>query len=326
MIDLFFHFIQIMDIAEFLNLMFIFSKIRIVLILIGLVGNVLSLIIFSRKSFSHNSISIYCRALELIDLHHVLVLSRELYHAYFKSDVLVDSIFLCRGSIYLTLVATSPPGWLLSAFSFDNMICVSQIKHFYFMKKRTIQIAIVVAIILLHAIVYLIFPQKFELTTNRLSNNATLLVCDIFNMPNSDILVLFYLIDSTLLPFGFIVVTTIVIVYKLVGLRKKLETRSSRIMRERRYKDRKLAITSLAMNFIFLLLKSTISFGYFIDLDDYLLNRAFFSFTMLTFKLNYSLRFSIYFISNSIFRNEFYKLVRLKGGDKSKSSVSTQDT
>jgi len=50
-----------------ISIFLILLKISFATVSIGLVGNLLSFLVYSRKAFKKNSINIYCRALAIVD-------------------------------------------------------------------------------------------------------------------------------------------------------------------------------------------------------------------------------------------------------------------
>ena len=95
---------------------FILRITTIIVIIIGLVGNFISFILFSRSpSFRKNSISIYSRALAIFD-------SFIIYQAIVNFYLILDNYYIgmysdltCKLIYYILYAFGSIPGWILIA-------------------------------------------------------------------------------------------------------------------------------------------------------------------------------------------------------------------
>lgn len=100
-------------------------KLRFIIVVIGLVGNFLSFVVFSRKSFRNNSINVYCRALVLSDSTVLTVQFINLIFVIFvNNDVFSSSNALCKFSYYVFTSLSPTSGWILVIFSIDKAMCV----------------------------------------------------------------------------------------------------------------------------------------------------------------------------------------------------------
>lgn len=97
------------------------SIVTLIITIIVTFGNIISFIIFSRKTFWRISVSIYCRALALFDTINNS-LSTLIYVYYIMYDFFIlnysDFIYALFSYGYYTLA--SIPGWFLVAFTIDS--------------------------------------------------------------------------------------------------------------------------------------------------------------------------------------------------------------
>lgn len=102
----------------------------------GLVGNALSFVVFSRRTFQNNSIKIYCRALALIDSISIIVQLVNDFAKYAGVDIYKPSLVMCKLSTYVSLTIPPISGWTLAALSVDQAISVRQLgNRFRFVRK-----------------------------------------------------------------------------------------------------------------------------------------------------------------------------------------------
>lgn len=93
--------------------------------IIGVAGNFLSFVVFSRKQFKRNSISVYCRALAIVNslvllIQFPLVVSQMFYGV----DLYAISDSVCKFTAYVTMCVPPISAWILVSFSLDKLICV----------------------------------------------------------------------------------------------------------------------------------------------------------------------------------------------------------
>lgn len=91
---------------------------RVIIISLGLLGNIISFIIFSRKTFRKNSISTYCRALAVLDCIIIIELIHIVHYIINSTKLdfsnLTDAT--CKIFYYLSAQYGSIPAWILVAF------------------------------------------------------------------------------------------------------------------------------------------------------------------------------------------------------------------
>jgi hypothetical protein len=212
------------------------AEIRIPLYVVGLFGNILSFLVFSRKSFSGNSISIYCRALIISEFFVLMPLALDI-GLTFKSDLTVVSNFFCKFSYYIIISGSSTPGWILAVLSLDKMLCIRWINKFLLIKKRSFQLTVVLVIAISNLFLYLLLPFGMQIETISVesSNNVTSQVtCDLVYNEYSNEIAFIYLIESNLIPFVLMISSSFVTMRVLVKSRKNL---GNRVSARRRVKD-----------------------------------------------------------------------------------------
>ena len=296
----------------------IVSGVRFGVILAGLMGNIITFIIFSRPVFQKNSISIYCRALAVFDSFTIVHLVYE-YGIAFSSYFLGNySDLACIVYNYSNIGFGPIPGWILIALSIDKLLSMKNIGN-SLIKKRWFQLIIIASIVLINLLLYIEIPIYLRLVSFEYGN-TTYRYCILNMMPYGDIVNLMYLIQANIVPF-LIMITTSIMSIRLI--RKSSKNISAQLAsRERRRKrDIKFAVTSIMFNFMFIILRLPIVMLSFLSIFISSLTNTDLSFmlTYLLYFVNFSSGIIVHLVSNNIFRREFLAFFRCQ-----KSSSVTQ--
>jgi hypothetical protein len=143
---------------------YVIGVLRIPMMVIGLVGNVLSFLVFSRRKFTDHSISIYCRALAISDSFTLYQLVFDIIYYAFNILLSSQSEFWCKLNFYLIISLSSTSTWILVAFSLDKMVQVlGKTQKYPYIKKKKFQLIVVCSIVVLHALLYSFIPILLEL-------------------------------------------------------------------------------------------------------------------------------------------------------------------
>lgn len=103
----------------------IFYKVQLSCMITGLFGNLISFVVYSRKTFRRNSINVYCRALAIFDSYIMIVqMANTISIIFYNADLYAQSDSACKFSIY-SFVATPPiTSWILVLLAIDKLLCV----------------------------------------------------------------------------------------------------------------------------------------------------------------------------------------------------------
>ena len=210
------------------------------------------------------------------------------------------------------------PPWIMIAFSIDKLLSM-RTNSIAIIKKKWFQCSVIAGIALLHIGLYMYYPILIK----RTEIFPGFFICDITTIGFLTIHMTLVLIDSCLIPFVVLTITSILTIRVLIKSSNSIE-RTGNMSKERRSRDRKYAITSVTLNTIFIVLKlpSTIfllmfaSYSYF---DVY-----FYNIGNLLFFLNSSIGFLVFLVTNSLFRREFLVLFRLVKTNNGSSVVTSR--
>lgn len=276
------------------------------IIALSVLGSIFSFVVFSRKQFQKSSISLYCKWLAIFDLYLLFNLVICLINILGNIDLTNTSQIVCK-LVYLFSIGISPmPGWVLVAFSIDQLIAVSKTKRFKFVNKKLFQYGVISGIFFVNLAIYSpVFWLSGLLIAN--SGNSTITYC---NMVPS-IMPYVYLLESSLIPFAIMLVTTTLIIRLLIQLRKRIANEIS-TDDSRRTHNLKFGFNSAILNIIFILFSTPIVVYYMLPKGNYYVNYFIQNLSLVFFYSNFALHFWIHLIVNSIFRNEFLILLRIR--------------
>lgn len=98
-------------------------------VLIGLIGNILTFIVFARRKFRNNSISINFRALAIFDSFIVLEAVINFYLIFYKYYIAQYSDSVCKLVSYISYAFGSIPGWILIALSIEKLLSMKKVTN-----------------------------------------------------------------------------------------------------------------------------------------------------------------------------------------------------
>ena len=283
------------------------NTMTVITIAIGVIGHIVSVIVYLRKPFRNNSISTYCIALAVVEclalFKFALIIGTLAYNLSYITDL---SDELCKSFNYILTLLVSIQPFIMVAFSMDKLLSM-RTKSFPMLKKKWFQVSIVSGIVLFNALIYIYYPILLK----RRIVAPGRFVCDSSAMSFFTILTNELLIETFIFPFVIMIVTSVLTIRQLYKSRNSIE-RIGNVGKERKSRDAKFAITSLTLNVMFIILK--LPFLIFYVLNAYLLyyDVYFYNIANFLFYLYTSSGFFIHLATNSIFRQEFLLLIRLK--------------
>lgn len=288
----------------------ILSGLRLVTILIGLIGNILILVIYSRPAFKNNSISIYSRALALVESGTIINLIYEYGTTFFNYFIGNHSDLACILFYYIGISMGSSSGWILVAFSLDKLLSIRKPGKSSVIKQRSFHYMIVLSIVLINLLLFIEIPiyLRLEMRFNATNRTAIRWVCDSASLPFARFVTSASLIEGNIVPF-LIMFTTSIISIRLI--RKSSRNVSKYLTRRnsRQRNDMKFAITSISFNFMFILLRLPfivvavlMSFSHGVSIFSLEAELAY-----LVYFMSYSSGIAVHFLSNNLFRREFYQ-------------------
>ena len=287
---------------------------------LGFLGNILSMIVFSRKTLRSRSCSIYFLALSLSDVCVLLGYTFEnlLFHAY-GIQVLSNS-FMCKSVIFLIYASTDVSNYLLTFAAIDRCVLVSQRTsvHHRFCRK-----SVATSLILLIIFLFSVMNSHFLFGFHVDEQGACL--------PAGSSYIYFYvhhydsyidILKTVLIPFFVIFLCNILIIFRLTQKQTSISRTASITRRSRRRrieKDRQLTGFLLSTSILFILLSLPSEINDFLRTNlsrQFQISHACEIWTSTTIfillhQINHASHFYVYTLTGPIFRKEFQKFLCL---------------
>ena len=129
----------------------------LIIVPIGLIGNLLNLIIFSKKSLRKESIFVYYFMMSLFNIPFIIVGLIALYPD--TSTRLLKSTFDCISILYSFRISSQMSSWLTVMVAWDRIMCVAFPTRFKFICKRKFLFCVILALLI--AILLINIPNFF---------------------------------------------------------------------------------------------------------------------------------------------------------------------
>lgn len=282
------------------------SIITEIMAVLGIIGNIISFIVFSRPTFQKNSVSIYFRALAIFDMFIIYSAILDFYYIFYEYFIPNYSNSVCVACTYSYYTLGSITGWILISFSIDRVQSLKKVTNT--MKRPIVHYSVIIAIFLVLLLLYIEIPIYLRLSPIEIYG-TTFYVCDPSLLPFGKVINIIYIVDGSILPFVIMTISSLVTIKLLRDSRSHVGT-FLMADNKRKNRDNKFAITSLAFNFLFIVLKMplviVITIGY------NFVNYYFLQIAILLFFLDYSIKFFVHFVSNCLFRRELFILLRIR--------------
>ncbi len=254
----------------------------------GIFGNIITIIIFSRKKFQNTIFSTYFRILSLFSMLTLFIRIHETLKSNFGFKLIDESLIICKLVKYFSYFLPSINPWMFVTISIDRYLSIAKPTKILSRKKISFQIICSIGLIITCSLVYTPIIWETDMKNKNMTNQS----CG--SEPYNTLFNTTYLI---LLPFALMMIFTILTLVSLFKSRRRNQS-SSTI----KSKDIKFAITSISLNLLFFIFGFPIGL-YFIITDKIESNYPILVFTEL-FYINYANLFYISIIFNSIFRKE----------------------
>ena len=294
---------------------FIFQCIQFLVGLIGIIGNIIVFIVFSRPNLKKHSYSFYCRVLAIIDIGVFIFTFKNWASYVLEANLDIVSPFFCSINLFLIYILGGQSILMLTFITADRMLTIVYMNRFSFLKKRWFQWLIIFIGVVYNVLLNLMLPINNRLIEIDLGTNSSQSIKLCFL--DTQIIVNQTWIHLANFFFLNILVNNILnikIIWFIVSSRRKMARNSSNLSQST-WRDRKFAITSIGLNLAAMILKFPMTIAFLI------MNTTVFSFDqiieiqtiVITIAiLDNGFSFIINFFVNSIFHDEFLALIGIR--------------
>lgn len=218
-----------------------FNHLAIVLMIVGTIGNILSLVVFLRSKMRIHSTFMYLAILSVLDL---LVIYFGLLRDYlvFKFDLDISGLILCKLHVFSFYFFLHMSSWLMVSVNIDRLIVVSFIKSSkqWCTPRKALIVSLGVTIFMFTSNSHLIYFAK---TSSQSENNALDNLNEeepinpyvyrkcVVNKKNANyfyfIRIIYPFIDASLqvfIPFAIMIFCNVNIIYRVIISKKRLDS------------------------------------------------------------------------------------------------------
>jgi hypothetical protein len=289
------------------------------LLIIGMIGNSLGFIVLTSKTNKLSKLSVrnLMRFIAILDTLYLFQIIADYLTNSYNLDIRLISRYWCKLFVYFNYCICPISSWLIVFVSVERMASITSPRLAKIFNKHKFQFRLCLFIIIFNLIYYAPFVLFNDLiTVEDNSNNTNNVVCTYVNDIYSEALPLMDLFNSALIPFIILTLTSINTIYNILKPRGKFsnnqsdnQNNSNNTNRNEKFKkDIKFAITLIILNIIYLFFNLPICITNYIDTTDFI-----YILTLYIFYAHFATNFWIFFIFNSLFRNELiYLLFKIK--------------
>ena len=291
------------------TLFFIFEYILLVIGIIGVIGNVFVIIVFSRKPLRKYAYSFYCLIMAISDICFLTYAFKDWTRYIYDVKLELVGTVVCKLLFLLPGYFDDFSAHLLTIISIDRMISIVYPKRFMVIKKRWFQCLIVAIVSLLVLSRHLIIPIYANITevnqTNSSQTNRDCATEPWILKFDTIITISIYLIENIILNNWLNIKT----IRHIMASRKRVMNGNSNTKNSSlSSRDRKFAVCSISLNLVSMITKLPffIAFLYFnLALKDI---RLVLKITGTITFIENGFSFFINMYVNSLFYEEFLRL------------------
>lgn len=284
--------------------------------LLGFVGNIFTYKLYSSPTLNKNTLSLYFRALSISNNYQLLHMLRMTIIVKFNWDMRLYNDGMCKAVDYSQYAVNAVSAWILVIVSIDRFMNIAFPKRLAFLYKRQFQWFLLGLLLTTQPVYYVFMTWSFELinveSIDPLTNETIFTPTCVNN--NAWLLSWMDLMNSTIVPFLFMTVTTILLIYFIRKSRNRISNATN--MSKERVRDRKFAITSVSLNILFLILNLTPAtynlLAAYVTIQPPDLNFLLTYFIGMVFCTFFAIDFYVQVIANSIVRDQFLLLFGVK--------------
>ena len=282
-------------------------------LIIGLVGNTLGTLVLSKQKLIKMGSIHTLRYLLLIDSVYLLMIIQPYAAFSFGMDFTLISDRVCKLFKYFNYSLDVISPWLLVFVSFDKLVSIKTPARKDILRKTKCQRLYLLVIFVFNMIYYLPFAYFSVLTDSEMrlvDQNRTVIVrsCSFVNSRAQRLLSLMDIVNRALIPFTLMSLFTLLIIQTVFESRNRVIANYTFRQNKTFQRDVKFAITAIILNVVYFLFSLLVSVLFF--MRNHNTHIFVYLFTLYLFYMCYAVNFYLILISNSIFRNEFFSMLR----------------
>jgi hypothetical protein len=287
-------------------------------VILGFIGNFLSIIVFSRKALRSRSCSMYFLALSMSDICvlYGYTLENLLFNGF--EIQLLSNTFMCKTTIFIIYASTDISNYLLTLAAIDRCVLVYYRTAQYRFCRKSIAKLLITIVVVLFSLINSHFLYGFRLDANGSCLPVPIRYIN-FYIYHYDSYI--DIIKTVLIPFIIIFICNTFIIFRLSRkqnlLFRRISVTSRRRNRRRQEKDRQLTGFLLLTSILFVLLSlpseinDVLRTNFTREFQIKYACKLWIVTTMfiLLHQINHASHFYVYTLTGPIFRKEFQKFI-----------------
>ena len=280
--------------------------------LIGIFGNGIGLLVFSRKSMSKIGPIHAYRYLLIADSAYLIQMFDPYFNNILGKSLSSSSDLACRITSYIVYSSVAISPMLVVYISVEKLISIKYPAKRFMLRKKDKQLLYLLIIIAFNFILF--SPVPFFLENKISFSNTTNRTTCSFKDNFAQTLIQSLFLVNKIVPFLLMSTCSILLIISVFRLRQRIEqnflsTSKSHLNESKRFKkDIRLAFTSILMNVIYLLLNIPVAV---VLITPSLSSDYFLVFSLIyLFYFSFSLNFYLILFSNNLTRKELRSLFK----------------
>ncbi len=305
----------------------------LILMLTGIIGNSIVIAVWSRKRFRKLYLRTIFQLEAFFKILAILQLLTLVSSKTFNYNISTLSPLMCKLSQYFQYSIPAMSAYLLVIISVERVITIRSPTS----KSINLQRILICISVVYNLAFYAIFLDAYDLVKSeqRVTNNSTnatfnissnltrtnlvVVACDEKQEFYKDLTAFMDLVNSTLIPFIFMLVCSLVLIKFVFTARRKIKKRNTSTEQKRLLKDIQFSLTIMLLNADFMVFNLPVCVIQIIQSEMSFYVEMF-------FYAQFANNFIILLCCNKMFRDEFLTLLGLrKNKDRSKLYVTEQN-
>lgn len=268
------------------------------ILILGVSGNMLGLIVFSHQSLDSIGPRDMYRYLMLMDTAYLSQIIIGYLERVNNIQITNSSPIACKLVKYFDFALDAPSPMLIFYISVERLISLKYPAKCFILRNRKNQLIYLFIIVTFNFIYYVPMAIDYDLDENK--------TCTFSSNSTEDILLTLDLINLIIVPFVLTTSSSVCLIYSIFKLRKKIMDNFLQNEHKNYHKDIKLAITSISLNFFYLIFSFPYAILVYIDYGNTDSSWVFFAYFL--YFISYSVNFYIILITNTLVRKEFISI------------------
>lgn len=280
------------------------------ILVLGLMGNLFSLIVLSNKKFNKIGPRYMLKYLFAMDtIYLVQIMFNYMTFAY-NMDFSKVSNLTCKFYFYMNYSLDPISSMLLVYLSIDRLISIKYPSKKFFFRKYKTQLVYFLLIVAFNLIFYIPIIFYVKIHESPIENSTEIYYfCNFLDdLETQTIILLVDLIVRIVIPFLLMILCSILLIVTIVKSRAKVLTNNVQLIKVLK-RDFKFGITSICLNSVYMIFNIPVILVFSVNEFFTQIN---YEFTLYIFYIPYGVNFYLLVLSNAIFRNEFLHKFSIK--------------